>query len=161
RAIGFAWSVSASCRFANAPPAWAAILRPASRSRSRRARRSPSAPPRNSRNQSRFHTLREFRLDTPSPGGIAGLACRAFLFRRAARYRLLSRTATVRTSVPCGWITTDWRPGPVVNARLAEKLSPRAIASIRLPSARPEIVPAALWLDSLHEPTIAPAWYLT
>jgi len=34
-------------RCASAPPAWAAILQPARRSRSRRARRSRSAPPRN------------------------------------------------------------------------------------------------------------------
>src|SRR5258706_5080277 len=42
----------ASCKCASALLAWDAIPRPAKRSRSRRARKSPSASPRNSRNRS-------------------------------------------------------------------------------------------------------------
>src|SRR5882757_4991776 len=52
-ALAFSWC-------ANAPPAWAAIRPPARRSKSRRARRWPSAPPRSSRKQSD-------RLRPPSP----------------------------------------------------------------------------------------------
>ena len=44
-------------RFASAPPAWGATRPPASRSRSRRARKSRSAPPRNSKKRSRVPSL--------------------------------------------------------------------------------------------------------
>ena len=43
------------CKCGIVLPAWAAIRKPASKSRSRQARRSPSAPPRNSRWRSDRH----------------------------------------------------------------------------------------------------------
>jgi len=59
-------------------------------------------------------------------------------------------------SVPCGRIDTVCRLPRVVIDRFAEKLCPRASASIRSPAARPSSVPEALRLASLHWPEISP-----
>src|SRR5262245_5042673 len=67
-----------------------------------------------------------------------------------------SDSETAVTLAPCGRMDTACLFPCVVSDRLAEKLSPRAAASMRSPLARPEIVPEALRLDSLHEPEIAP-----
>src|SRR5689334_6288310 len=67
-----------------------------------------------------------------------------------------SDSDTAVTLAPCGRMDTVCLFPCVVSDRLAEKLSPRAAASMWSPPARPEIVPEALRLDSLHEPEIAP-----
>ena len=59
-------------------------------------------------------------------------------------------------SAPAGRIDTVCRLPLVVSASPAEKVWPRAWASMRLPTARPSIVPDALWLDSVHCPEISP-----
>jgi hypothetical protein len=61
------------------------------------------------------------------------------------------------TSAPTDCMATTCRFPRVVNDRLTEKLSPFAAASTRSPLARPEIVPDALRLASVHEPEIVPS----
>ncbi len=120
-------SASASSRSASAPPAWAATRRPASRSRSRQARRSPSAPPRSSRKPSSASnspgdTLEPapFRLaPRPRNGAYPVVSWRLMRFACANQFRLSASSLSVTAWSLCRHRpSTSSTPSPSVSCAM-------------------------------------------